>query len=588
MVKVYGSKMAKSSALSRSPAEPAPSFQQYMGMPPDKMGADMDSVIDRYRVMQSTEVAGAERPSNLLYRYNGVTSFWHNYALMDWYVSEVSALSTIDLRCTGEIVRYGFGWVPNFAWKCMDCGYELDTYAHTCPKCKSTRLRQPDPAQKDYFVRPNGKSFIEEANDSHQTLEDVVFAYIESEFQNNQSYMLCVTGDIIDQNTAELVRSYPLEFLYQDPKYVKYLYDDTGKPGTRYGFVRRDRQTVYDLDENPDAFNMLTDQGDVIYPAEWQIGQNYGGTGPSWFYTGEEVYQDKWFRQSLIYGVPIWFDMEDDLLTYHYIEKQIYKKYQNGYVRKIVLLPGFDDEAALAITQSVQSVLAQNNWSVPMICTPPPLPGTPELKAQSIELGAEDATDALAIKDDVRRRMCAHIGVTDIFAGDTETSGGMNNESQQITVFDRSLMRFYGKVDKLLAWFVSWFPQITDWSLVVNRPSKAHTEHKKRMDELEFIGRMKQMGFDIFYVDGDFRFSEEPVDQVQRREQEAMQKQQMAMQQMMMAQQPPDMPTPSEDPNREHGGPDKGTARREDPEIGEAQEEVDEARDEAEGEAGAI
>lgn len=558
------------------------SFEQVMGVPRERLGADMDSVVDRYRLTRSVEVAGAERPSNLLYRYNGVTSFWHPYALMDWYCSEVSGLSTIRVRVPSEIMRYGIGWVPNFSRKCMDCGYESETRIDICPKCGSARLRVPDPAQKDYFVRPDGKSFLDEANDNHQPLEDVVFQYIESEVLNNQAYMLCVTGDIIDSETAELIRGYPLEFLFQDPKFVKFLYDDTGKPGTRYGFVRRDRQTVMDLETDPDAAAGLTDDGDVIYPAEWQIGQNYGGTGQSWFYTGEEVYQDKWFRPSLIYGMPIWLDMEDDLLTYHYAEKMTYKIYQNGYCRKMIILPGFDDESAEAITQGVQSILAQNNFSIPMIATPPPMPGTPELRAQVLDLGAEDIDQLLKVKDEVRHRMCAHASMPDIFAGDVEGSGGMNNESQQITIFDRFLTRMYNKVDRLLGFFVSWFPRITDWSLVVNRPGKAHTEHRKRMDDLEFLLKLKQAGFDVFYEDGELRYSPEPMDQVQRRKEEEAMKQQQAMQAMMPPMPPgPPGPPEGEDPDREHGGPDKGTARRDDPEIGAAAEEVDEARDEA-------
>jgi hypothetical protein len=137
----------------------------------------------------------------------------------------------------------------------------------------------------------------------------------------------------------------------------------------------------------------------------------------------------------------------------------------------------------------------------------------------------------------------------------------------------------YERLDRLLAWFVSWFPQITDLALVVSRPSKAYTDYRKRMDELEFVKGMKQVGFDVKYIDGEFRFSEEPVDQVQRRQQEAMQQQQMMMQ-AMMPQPPPGAEGGGEDPDREHGGPDKGTARRDDPEIDASKNEVEEAQDE--------
>ena len=270
--------------------------------------------------------------------------------------------------------------------------------------------------------------------------------------------------------------------------------------------------------------------------------------------------------------MPIWYDIEDDLLTYHYIEKHNLKKYKFGYVRKMVILPGFNDEDAEDIAQGVRDVLATNDNSIPIICTPPQMPGVAEQKAQTLELGTESSADLMQIKDDIRDRICAHCGVPNIFAGDVESSGGMNNESQQITTFDRYLMDKYAYLDKLCAWILSWFPRITDWALVVSRPSKAYTDFRKRMDELQFIQGMKQMGFDVYYQDGEFRYSNEPIDQVQRKQQEAMMQQQMMMQAMM-----PQMP---EGANGHEELPDKGTDRRDEPDIGASKKEVDVAMDE--------
>lgn len=150
----------------------------------------------------------------------------------------------------------------------------------------------------------------------------------------------------------------------------------------------------------------------------------------------------------------------------------------------------------------------------------------------------------------------------------------MNNESQQITIFDRYLMDKYEFIDSLCDWIMSWFPNITDWNLRVNRPSKAYTDAKRRMDKLQEAQMMKSLGFDIFNVDGDIRYSEEPIDQVERRKQEAMQAAQAAQQPIadggMM-------------PGDGDGPPEKGTARREDEEIGDAKDEVDLSKREADG-----
>ena len=150
----------------------------------------------------------------------------------------------------------------------------------------------------------------------------------------------------------------------------------------------------------------------------------------------------------------------------------------------------------------------------------------------------------------------------------------MNNESQQITIYDRYLTDKYGFVDRQCRWIMSWFPKITDWELVLDRPSKAYSDRKKRLENMQEAQMMKNLGFDIYYQDGEFHYSEEPLDQIQREEQE----QQQAMQGM-----PPQGPVPDGGlmPGDGDGPPEKGTARREDPEIGQTEDDIDLAKREA-------
>jgi hypothetical protein len=175
----------------------------------------------------------------------------------------------------------------------------------------------------------------------------------------------------------------------------------------------------------------------------------------------------------------------------------------------------------------------------------------------------------MQIKNDIRDRLCAHGGVPNIFAGDVEASGGMNNESQQITIYDRYLMGPYSYVDRQCKWIMSWFPKITDYELSLMRPSKAYTDTKRMIDRIQEAQLMKSLGYDLYFIEGEFRYSEEPVDQIQRKQQEAMQQQMMAMGGMGM------MPGDGEGP------PEEGTARREDSDIDASKDEIDLAKREA-------
>lgn len=546
----------------------------------------MDTIRKAERLSSTISIENAERPTNFWYRVTGLTSYWHMYAYMDWLKSEVSILSTIILRATTEIFKYGLEFVAKFALKCEDCGYESQTMVCECPVCHSKRLRHPDETQKDYFKRPNGKSLLEEANDNGQTLADVFRAYAELEYLDNQAYLLCVTGDLVDEEGA-LIKAYPLEFICQDPKFVRFLYDDTGKIGSRYAFVREDRNSIVDfMEQSPDGSGNLNirfkdDHGRVLYPACWQIGNNFGGTGRYWLYTQEEVYQDKWFTQSLIYGLPIWLDIQDDLLTWHYIEKHNLKKYKYGYVRKMVILPGFSDEDVEDITQGIQDILATNDNSIPIICTPPQLAGVAEMKAQTLELGTESSADLMQIKNDIRDRICAHGQLPNIFAGDVSASGGMNNESQQITLFDRALADKYDRVDRMCRWVLTWYPQITDWSLQLIRPSKSYIELKRRLDKIQEAQQMKGLGFTLNYQDGEFWYSDQPFEQDSQKANADVQGAQAEQQLAQME------PSRGLLPGDGEGPPDKGTMRREDPDVAGSKDEIELAEREAEGNLGA-
>lgn len=554
---------SQAKVVSADPTPPTESLSLY--------GADSETFYKTQKIGQQihASVMNGDRPSNM-YLKSDQSAYWWPYNLMDYYRHEVSILATVIHRIPKELFRYGLEFRPKFARRCEACGYEAQTVLTECPQCKSTKLRRPDRTQLEYFKRPDGRSFLECANNNGQTLCDVLRMYAELEVQDNQAYNVCITGDIVDRDTGHLLKAYPLEFVVYDPKFVRMLFDETGRPGLTYGFIREDRETLISLDMSEDALNDVTESGLEIYPAFWQVGTSFGATGMAKVYAEEEVYQDHWYGQSLTYGFPIGLDIEDDLQSYHFLEKHTLKRYKYGYVRKILIMPGFSDDDAENIAQGIKDVLAKNDNSIPIVCTPAPAPGVAEMKAQMLELGTEDGAQALQHKTDVRDRICAIYGIPNIFVGDTEASGGMNNESQQITIFDRYLMDLYERVDNQCRWILSWFPGITDWELVVNRPSKAYTDAKRRMEKIQEAQAMQALGFRIYYEDGEFRYSSKTEQELQKEEQARAQANQPApdLGRGLMA-------------GDGYGPPEKGTARREDAEIGGSEDEIDLSKREA-------
>lgn len=526
-------------------------------------------------------VLRSTRPNDIRYRSTQYSNWFYMYLKIKEYENKVSILSTITLRTSQELTRFDLIFSPKFSKKCKDCGYETRTMVKECPICGSKNLRRPDKKQLELFKNPTtGMSFLDCANNNGQTLKDVIRTFAADELLYNQGYVACLTNTQVDKNGhADKSHMYPYEFIVYDPTKVQMLFNDAGEPGRTYAFTLDDRHTMINIadpsSEDDLAMDMADSRGMELYEAYYKVGENWGATGRYNLYHKDEVFSDQWYRSSMTYGIPIWFDAEDDLQTIYFINKHFLKKHKYGYVRKILILPGFDDESAANIVEGVTNVLATNDNSIPIVCTPPQMSGVAEMQAQALDLGTENAQDALAVKNDSRDRLCALGGVPNLFIGDVTQSGGMNNESQQITIFDRALMPFWGRIDTLCKWILSWFPGITDFDLVIDRPTRAESDAKKRLDRIQEAQLMKGMNFDIEYVDGEFFYSREPADQIERRKQERQMEAQMAMQ----AQAPP--PEGGIIPGDGYGPPEAGTARRENPEIADAMDEIDQSKREA-------
>ena len=539
-------------------------------------------------------VGGAERPDDIYYRMTRQNNWWAPYLDIYKMFQENSLAFTLALRSAVELTRFDIIAKPRFAKKCDVCGYESQTMIDRCPECGAdhTHLRRPDEKKKETLRKPNGKTWIEEANNNKQSLKEVIKSFAFTEYQLNQAYIICNSRVTYDTENGEKVLNVPVEFFAVDPIRVQQLFDDTGELGTTYGFTMDARDKMLDLTgkDSEDEILRLNHEGKQIYAASYKVGSNLGASGDYRLYTEQETYQAHWFKPAMTYGIPIWFSIWDDLRAWNALEKHFFKKYNYGFTRKLIFIPGVQDEDIDEVVKGITDVLAKNDNSLPIICSPPTLGQTAEIRPYALDLGTENSGDALAVKDDIRNRVCAFAGVPNLFAGDVEQSGGMNNESQQIVVFERFLTEKLAYIDHLLAWFASWFPTFSeDWILVMDRPSRTEVDARKRIDKMQEAKMMKELGFLIEFYDGEFHYSNVPFDQKQMLEQYEMQKQQMQMQQAMMAQQAQGGGEESAIPEPDRGmtpdpegPPEKGTARRDNPEIDGAKSEVEEVKREAE------
>lgn len=457
-------------------------------------------------------ISRSNRPTNIDFRNMSQYNFADSLHRAGWFYHNVSIFPTIVLRIVKETFRHGLDWEARFALKCEQCGGEYDEHVEEC-ECGSKLLRPPMESQKDYFKRPlierDSPSFDDEANDNGKSLLELCKAFLEQSLVYNNPYVLAVCDYITDDNgewTDRIVR----EFVQIDPLKTKRLFNESGSPGDGHGFLLEDRSTVYDMNESGGYIN-----GKRLYPAHYKVSFSYGDSDGAEYYMRDEIYSATIFGESLNYGYPPCLYAYDALMTYHFIEKRNAREIEQGHPRGVLALHGVDSDTAQDIRNGMKDLMDDDPYSIPVISTTPQM-GREGRLIDYVPLSETNFSERLGLKNEIRDRICALLGVPNLFVSDVSQSGGLNNESQQISIFDRYLDDLRLAVETMLDWAMSFFPLITDFRKIVSMgdptdPESQMTVGQKRMENVQYAMMMQQLGFEIInYKDGEFEFSSMP------------------------------------------------------------------------------
>ena len=121
--------------------------------------------------------------------------------------------------------------------------------------------------------------------------------------------------------------------------------------------------------------------------------------------------------------------------------------------------------------------------------------------------------DYIPVKDDLRDRIGAFYGVSKAFQADTSTSGGLNNESMQILVTNRSVEMGQNVYNQYLFPYLMGEFGIHDWKLMLLRSEEEDdVAHLRRREiEINLATQIKNLGFEVdMDEEGNFIFKKEP------------------------------------------------------------------------------
>lgn len=431
---------------------------------------------------------------------------------------ECLVLRSIMNHLSVETFRKGYGWKPKFVVKCKECNEEFHQEVESCKKCGGV-VRKADKSQLEYaemlLDEKNGmlQSFIEVMREIEMDLNIV-----------DDAYLILTKEYFVDPDTKQIMFYRVKEITRADPIFMRILADKRGvRGGSQYtSLVDRTFRTSDPKDKCPVT-------GMPVVPIHYM---NLAGVGKGQVYTeGEVLHVSKW-SPSKLYGRSPVATMWRQVNTLIAMDNYVYSAYQKKRMpRGVMVIKSSNMETVERTARNIQEHLERDPSYIPTI----------GVETESGRGGLEyvrmmdtlEELQYIPIKDDIRQRIAAFFGVSNVFMNDV-SGGGLNNEGMQIVVSNRAVayaQSIYNRI--LFPQVVSAF-EITEWNLVLNPHEEEDEIMHLRRDEMAIrnMMQMKQAGYEASLRDGiddtilHFDFKQPSKEEIAQAQQEAAQAQQ--------------------------------------------------------------
>ena len=426
---------------------------------------------------------------------------------------ECLVLRSILNHLNVETFRKGWGWKPKFVVKCTACSEEFQQQVDVCSKCNG-EVRKADRSQIEY-----ADALFRTKNRMHQDFVEVL-REIEMDLDIvDDAYIVLTKEYFIDPKSKKPMFYRVKEVSRADPIFMRILADKRGvRGGSQYtSLVDRAFRTSDSKEKCPKT-------GMPVVPIHYM---NLAGVGKGQVYTeGEVIHISKW-SPSKLYGRSPVATMWRQVNTLIAMDNYVYSAYQKRRMpRGVMVIKSSNLETVERTARNIQEHLERDPNYIPTI----------GVETESGRGGIEyvrmmdtlEELQYIPMKDDIRQRISAFYGVSNVFMNDV-SGGGLNNEGMQIVVSNRSISHAQSIYNRVL------FPQIleafsvTEWDMVLSPHEEEDEIMVMRRDEMAIrnMMQMKQAGFEANLRDGiddeilhfDYR---QPSDQeIQAKQQEA-------------------------------------------------------------------
>ncbi len=397
--------------------------------------------------------------------------------------NENLVLRTIVSKLTQEIFRRGYYWEKAFQYKCTNCHEEYSDSVEQCKLCGG-EVREPD---VDQLLYP--KWVLKQENSMEQPFIHVLYEIERDLNVVDDAFLILIKEYNVDPETGEIMFYRIKEVMRGDPIFMRIVSDKRGIRGGRYKVcpLHRDQVAYPGQHENCEVCgNKLQD---VHYV-------NMAGSGKTQYYVEGEVIHISKYNPSRLYGRSPVNTMWRQAMTLTAMDNYMYTAYQKRRMPKGIISVTTDNlESMKSFWKAVDEKMERDPHYVPKV----------GIESSTGRGGVNwvkfmdtlDEMQYIAVRDEIRARMSAFFGVSNVFMIDNGKSGGLNNEGMQILVTNRAVefgQKVYTEIlfPRLLKQF-----GVTDWKITLYPNEEEDEITRLRRDEMEvnLAQRMMMLGY---------------------------------------------------------------------------------------------
>jgi len=393
--------------------------------------------------------------------------------------------TTINTLCQ-EIFRRGHYWKKKFHKKCNQCEeeYQHDTVSE-CRICNGSDFSSPN---ADQILYP--RWFVKQRNGMDQSFTDVL-REVEWDLDIvDDGFIVLIKEYFLDRETGKIDFYRVKEMMRGDPTFMRIVADKRGTRGGRYLICPVHRSKTYPFsDEDKECEICSLELQDVHFI-------NTAGSGKTQYYIEGEVVHISKYSPSKLYGRSPVATMWRQAMTLTAMDNYMYLAYQKRRIPRGVLSITTDNiQSTAAFWKGAEEKMERDPNYIPKVGVES---ATGRGRVEFVRfMDTLDEMQYGAVRDELRMRIAAFYGVSNIFMMDGGKGGGLNNEGLQILVTNRAVE--FGQKLYSRDIFPRLFSEmgVTDWEMTLypNEEEDEVTRLRRDEQEVNIAQRMAQLGF---------------------------------------------------------------------------------------------